>query len=492
MKYKLVFSQIGKLLIIIGIAMLAPLAVALVDRDSDVNAFLIGFAVTTTAGLIIYLSCRSRGVMRIKDGFALVTIGWIMASVFGCIPYAISGFFPTILDAFFETLSGFTATGITVLDDIESLPKSILLWRSLTQWLGGMGIVVLFVALLAGLGTGGMQLFKAELTGPVKEKIRPRISDNAKSLWVIYVLLTFADVIVLYICGMDFFDAVNHGMATIATGGFSTKNDNFGFFSDPLLQWVTILFMFLSGFSFATVYRAHVRRSLRVITRNAEVRLYCGLILIAATVIGLDLYFREGLAVLEAIRLSLFNVIALTTTTGFIIYDFENWSFLVQTILIFLMFTGACAGSTSGGIKLERILILLKQTKNELLRVLHPRLVTSLKINGNVIPARIVTNVSIYIFMYLLILCFSTIFASALGLPFMEAFTTSATCIGNGGPSFGSFGPTESFSRLPSVLKVYDCVLMLLGRLELYTVFVVILPLGVKHGGRVDKIKLRS
>lgn len=476
---------------IIGIAMLAPLVVAIIDKDSDIGAFLIGFLITTVAGLIIYLSCRERGVMRIKDGFALVTIGWIMASIFGSIPYVISGFFPNVLDAFFETLSGFTATGITVLDDIESLPKSILLWRSLTQWLGGMGIVVLFVALLAGLGTGGMQLFKAELTGPVKEKIRPRISDNAKSLWTIYVLLTGADIAVLYICGMDFFDAVNHGMTTIATGGFSTKNDNFGYFTDPLLQWVTIFFMFLSGFSFATAYRAYVQKSLKVFIDNSEVRLYVGFMAVASLAVGLDLYLKEGMALFDTIRIALFNIVALTTTTGFIIHDFEQWSYMIQTILIFAMFTGACAGSTSGGIKLERILILIKQTKNELLRVLHPRLVTSLKINNNVIPARIVTNVSIYIFMYFMILCISTIFSSAMGLPFMEAFTTSATCLGNGGPSFGRFGPTESFSQLPSVLKIYNCLLMLLGRLELYTVFVVVLPLGFKHGNRVDKIKLQ-
>lgn len=492
MKIKLVLSLVGKLLIIIGITMLLPLIVAIYDKDSDVFAFLIGFVITTSVGIFLYMALRTKGVLQIRDGFALVTFGWLAASIFGCIPYAISGYFPSVLDAFFETLSGFTATGITVVDDVEALPKSILLWRSLSQWLGGMGIVVLFVAVLSGLGTGGMQLYKAELTGPVKEKIRPRISDTAKSLWGIYMLLTVADIFALWLCGMNIFDAVNHGMATVATGGYSTKNENFGYFDDALIQWVTIVFMFLSGFSFATVYRAYAKRSIRVITRNSEIHLYVALVLFFSALITGDLLMNDSMPLFETIRLSLFNVIALITTTGFIIYDFENWSYFVQAILLVLMFTGACAGSTSGGIKLERLLILLKQTKNELLRILHPRLVTSLKINNTVLPSRVVTNVSIYVFIYFLIILISTIFATAFGLPFIEAFSTSVTCVGNGGPSFGMYGPTESFSALPNPLKIYDCILMLIGRLEIYTVLLVVLPLGHKHGGRMDKIGSRQ
>lgn len=492
MKTKLVLSQVGKLLIIIGCAMLLPLAVALYDKDSDVSAFLIGFFITTSVGVLLYTCLKTKGILHIRDGFALVTFGWLAASVFGCIPYAISGYFPTVLDAFFETLSGFTATGITVIDDVESLPKSILLWRSLSQWLGGMGIVVLFVALLSNLGTGGMQLFKAELTGPVKEKIRPRISDTAKSLWLIYMILTIADILALWLCGMNFFDAVNHGMTTVATGGYSTKTANFGYFESPLIQWVTIVFMFLSGLSFATVYRAFAKKSISVISKNSEIHLYVAMVVFFSTLITGDLLFKDSAPLFETIRLALFNVVSLITTTGFIIYDFENWSYFVQTILLFLMFTGACAGSTSGGIKLERLLILLKQTKNELLRILHPRLVTSLKINNTVLPSRVVSNVSIYIFLYFVILMVSTVIATAFGLPFIEAFSTSASCIGNGGPSFGMFGPTESFANLPGALKVYDCILMLIGRLEIYTVLVVVLPLGHKHGGRIDRIGSRQ
>lgn len=486
MKIKLVMSQVGKLLIIIGIAMLCPLAVAFYTGEHDILAFGVGVVVTAGVGVALYLTCRTKGVMHIRDGFILVTVGWLMASIFGCIPYILSGCFQSVLDAFFETLSGFTATGITVVGDIESLPESLLLWRSLTQWLGGMGIVVLFVALLSHLGTGGMQLFKAELTGPVKEKIRPRISDNAKSLWYIYVIMTILNVVALWLSGLSLFDAVNHAMATIATGGFSTKNASMAYFNKPMVQWVTILFMFLSGLSFARVYSAYSKKQLRILTKNSEVRLYIGMICFLTMVIFVDLIVQDSTAPMESFRLALFNVVALITTTGFIVYDFEQWSYLVQAVLIFLMFTGACAGSTSGGIKLERILILIKQTKNELQRILHPRLVTSLKINNAVIPSRIVTNVSIYIFLYLLIVCLSTLVMSAFGLTFLEAFSMAASCLGNGGPAFGLYGPTESFGTVPDFLKFYACMLMLIGRLEIYTVFVVILPLGHKH--RVHQI----
>lgn len=481
MKLQLVLSQIGKLLMIIGLSMILPLIVAIIDSDHDVYAFLTGTVITTGAGFILYWFNRRKGVMHIKEGFVLVSLGWLMASIFGTIPMFMSGYYSTILDAFFETLSGFTATGISVIDDIEALPRSILLWRSLTQWLGGMGIVVLFVALLSGLGTGGMQLFKAEITGPVKEKIRPRISDSAKSLWMIYMVLTALNIIALYLAGMDAFDAINHGLATIATGGYSTKNSSLGYFDSASIQWVTILFMFLAGFSFATVYRSISKKDFKVILHNSEIRLYVFLIIFLTGLLFLDLTLKESLPLAEAFRLSLFNIVSLMTTTGYIIYDFEQWTYFAQTILLFLMFTGACAGSTSGGIKLQRLLILFKQTRNELLRILHPRLVTSLKINETAISGRIITNVSIYVFLYFFIIMFSTVIAAWFGLPFMEAFTTSLTCLGNGGPSFGAFGPTESFAALPSGLKVYNCFLMLIGRLEIYTLLVAFLPLNLKH-----------
>lgn len=480
MNWKLLWNQVGKLLVLIGLSMLLPLALSAIDGDERLSAFIIGFFVTTISGALVYLLTRQEGVMHnLREGFMLVALGWILASLFGCLPMYLSGCFPSFLDAFFETLSGFTATGVTIVDNIEALPRSILLWRSLTQWLGGMGIVVLFVALLTGLGSGGMQLLNAEITGPVKEKIRPRISDGAKSLWYIYVALTGLTIIMYYIAGMNAFDAINHGLTTIATGGYSTKNQSMGSFSSTI-QWVSIIFMFIAGFSFAKIYSAISKRKLSSLWKNSEIRLYIFIICLWTLLLFLDLMIKESLGATDALRLALFNVVSIITTTGYIIYDFDEWSFFAQNLILFLMLTGACAGSTSGGIKLQRLLILFKQTKFELLRILHPRMVTTIKINKQIISPRVVENVSIFISLYFFILFLATLLGSWFGLPFMEAFSTAVTCLGNGGPAFGSYGPTESFSALPSVLKAHSCFLMLIGRLEIFTLLVAFIPFNSK------------
>lgn len=479
---KTIIQQLGKLIIFDGLAMLFPFFIALLDKENITYIYLISIPITVAFGIGMYLlGWQSKSSLRIRDGYILVTLAWLFATFFGTLPMVLSGCYNTVLDAFFETLSGFTATGITVLDDVESLPRSILLWRSMTQWLGGLGIVVLFVAILSSIGAGSMQLYRAETTGPVKEKLSPRISDTAKILWLVYILLTLADTICLLFCGMDPFDAVNHSMTTIATGGFSTKNGNLAAFPQQSIQWVTMIFMFLSGMSFATFYHFQRRKSLDVFFKNSEWRLYVYIIIIFTAFIWGDLFFSGEYDAFSAVRVSLFNVIAVASTAGFIITDFEQWHPLSQLLLLFLMYTGACAGSTSGGLKIERLLILLKQTKNELMYILHPRMITSLKINGNVISNRTIINTAIYVFMYTGIMLFSMMVAIMFGLPLMEAFTTSLACLGNGGLSLGLFGPTESFSQFPDLLKLYNCILMLAGRLELYTILVVLVPLGTKR-----------
>ncbi len=482
MKKKIIIYQLGKLVILVGLAMLLPLIMAIYDQERTIKAFLLAIPITlTVGGIFIGLGRGRRGSLNVRDGFVLVSLAWVFASFLGTLPMFMSGYFPSFLDAFFETLSGFTATGISVLADIESLPRSLLLWRSMTQWLGGLGIVVLFVAMLSDVGSGSMQLFKAETTGSLKEKLRPRVRDTAKSLWIIYLLLTLTNAVALFICGMGLFDAVNHAMTTIATGGYSTRNENFAAFPQISIQWVTIIFMFLSGSSFPLYYRFKQKRDLNVFFKNGEWCLYVTITLLFSFIIGFNFIYIDGYPIEKAIRMAIFNVVSLISSTGFVVEDFDQWASLSQLVVLMLIFSGGCAGSTSGGVKIERLLILLLQTKNELRYILHPRMVTSLKINGSVVANRTIINVAVYVFLYTLIIIFATVVNTAVGLPILEAFTTSLSCVGNGGPSLGMFGPTESFAALPAFLKGFDCVLMLIGRLELYTILVVLLPLGMKH-----------
>lgn len=478
---KTMVSLLGKLIILVGLSMMGPLLMSIYDNEHLQKIYIINMTLTVLVGLLCWsFGHNHKGLLRIREGYLLVFLAWILASILGTIPMYMSGFFPTFLDAFFETLSGFTATGITVLAEVEQLPRSILLWRSMTQWLGGMGIVVLFVAMLSGVGNGSTQLLNAEVTGPVKEKLSPRSSDSAKILWVVYVILTLLNFVGLLLCGVGLFDALNHAMSTISTGGYSTRNA--GILAFPTsVQWVTMVFMFLSATSFALYYRAFRSKDTNVILKNSAWQFYVKIILLFSAVMTVLLLEDPAYTLLEAIRLALFNVIALISSTAFITVDFDTWSPFLQLMVLVIIFMGGCAGSTAGGVKLDRILILLRQAKNELRYMLHPRMITSLKINGNVIPNRTVINVAIYVFLFVLILIISVFIAAACGLPLQEAFTTSLTCLANNGPSFGRYGPTECFGTMPQVLKAYYCVLMLFGRLELYTVLVLFMPNNIKH-----------
>lgn len=476
-----IIGFLGELIILVGLSMCVPLAMSINDREHIQNIYLIAIAITLLCGSICFFIGRSaRRFMRIRDGFILVTLAWLSATFFGTLPMIMSGYFPSYLDAFFETLSGFTATGITVLADVESLPRSLLLWRSMTQWLGGMGIVVLFVAMLSGV-SGSTQLLNAEVTGPVKEKLSPRSSDSAKILWIVYLSLTLLNFIALLVCGMGVFDAANHAMSTVSTGGYSTRNAGILAFPQQSVQWVTMVFMFLAACSFALYYRVFRLKDIRVFWKSGEWRFYVGMILFFSFLIVVVIYPEGEYGLGETIRMALFNVVALFSSTCFVTVDYDLWPPILQLAVLLIIFMGGCAGSTAGGVKLERILILLRQARNELRNMLHPRMVTSLKISGNVIPNRVIINVAVYIFLFITIIILSTFFAAAVGLPLLEAFTTSLTCICNSGPSFGAYGPTEPFATLPAVLKAYYCALMLFGRLELYTILVLFIPRNIKR-----------
>lgn len=476
MQKKLILSTLGKIMIILGLSMLIPLAVSVIYRESLAFVFLVVAPLTGGVGFLLYYCFKTEDRMRPKDGFAVVTYGWLIASVFGALPYLFSGALPHFADAFFETMSGFTTTGSSVIDNIEILPKGLLLWRSLTQWLGGVGIIVLFVALLSTLGISGMQIFKAEMTGPIAEKIRPRASDSAKNIWLIYIALTLIQTILLALCGMDWFDAVNHALATTSTGGFSTKNSSLGYFDNALIEWITIIFMLLCGVNFSVHYQVLKQKSLAIFFKTKVTRIYLIIIAAATIFIVVDMLSETTNGLDETIRCAAFQVVSVITSTGFITDDYDQWPHLAMATIIFLMFIGGCAGSTSGGMKVDRWVILFGQARHELQRTLHPRMVTRLKVNDLPISDHVIINVAIFFFLYIFICIISTLFIASCGIDFFSAFTAVAASLGNVGPALGAFGPTESFAQAPVLAKYLFAFLMLLGRLEIFTVLVIVLP----------------
>ncbi|MBZ4654854.1 MAG: trkH [Peptococcaceae bacterium] len=476
MNYQKIISSLGIMLMIIGVSMVLPLMWSLYYGDSDWLAFLGSSIVTFLAGFVAHKATKLEGNFHNREAFIVVTFSWLLASAFGAIPYMLTGTFTSYADAFFETMSGFTTTGASVLNDIESLPHGVLFWRSLTHWLGGMGIVVLFIAILSSLGTGGMQMFRAESPGPVAEKIKPRISETAKILWYTYLLFTVIETLLLWLLGMPLFDALCHTFGTLATGGFSTKNASIGHYASPLIHWVIIVFMFMSGANFALYYQALRGRSLWSFWRNPEFKLYLLIVLASIAFVSLDLFFSGTKGIGNILTVSSFQVVSIMTTTGYATADFDRWPFFAQAILVALMFVGGCAGSTGGSIKVGRILVLLKQCLLELQKVVHPRAIMSLKIGGKNVPNDIVINILQFFFIYMLITVFGTVFMALLGLDLTSAFTAVAATLGNVGPGLAKVGPVQNYSFIPATGKYMLSIFMLLGRLELYTVLVLILP----------------
>ena len=396
-------------------------------------------------------------------------------SLFGALPFVISGAIPSYTNAFFETMSGFTTTGASILTDIEKVAPGLLFWRSLTQWLGGMGIIVLSIAILPLLGIGGMQLFVAEVPGPTKDKIHPRVKETAKRLWVIYFMLTFAEMALLYLGGMNFFDSINHAFTTMATGGFSTKNASIAYYTSPFIQYVMILFMFLAGTNF-TIHYYVLHRKFSVLKTNNEFRFYLIFIIICALIIGLIHQPHVAFKFEESVRNALFHVVSLVTTTGFVTSDYENWAPFSRMIFFVLLFIGGCAGSTGGGIKIVRHLLLYKNSLLELKRLVHPRAVIPTRLNKKAISFEIISNVQAFFIFYILIFIFGSIVLSMLGLDFITSLGAVATCLGNVGPGIGTVGPVNNFAHLPDLVKWFLSFLMLLGRLELFTVLIIFSP----------------
>jgi trk system potassium uptake protein TrkH len=474
--HRIIFA-LSIIIMIIGIAMVSPLLWSLYYGDLDFYPLLLSSGITFLIGFLGYKKTTLEGNFLNKEVFCVVTLGWLLASFFGALPYLFSGVFSSFASAYFETMSGFTTTGATVLTDIEALPHGILFWRSLTHWLGGMGIIVLFIALFPSVGIGGMQMFQAESPGgTMTTKLKPRISETAKILWSIYLIMTIVETFLLYLLGMPLFDALCHTFGTVATGGFSTKNASIGYYNNVGIEWVIIIFMFLAGANFALYYHVFRTKKLEVFTRNSEFKLYLFLVLAAVLGVTGNLSWGSGKAIGESVQQAAFQVVSIITTTGFGTADFALWPYFSQAILVTLMFIGGCAGSTGGAIKVGRILVLLKQAKLELRHSLHPRAVLNLKIDGQSMAQENVVNILQFFFLYLMVVGLGTVFMTWGGLDLVTSFTSVVTTLGNVGPGLAVAGPTQNFSFLPATGKYFLSFLMLLGRLELYTVLVLFLP----------------
>jgi trk system potassium uptake protein TrkH len=477
MHLRSIFRLIGLLVLFLGLSMALPLLVSLVYKDGSTWALGYSMVFTCSAGLLMFLATYGGGVSYLshRDGVAIVTLGWLAAGGVGAIPFLISGSIGQFTDAYFESLSGFTTTGASILSDIEKLPQGILLWRSLTQWLGGMGIIVLSIAILPFLGIGGMQLYKAEIPSPVVDKLKPRISDTAKTLWKVYILITALEIALLVAGGMSLFDSVCHTFCTMPTGGFSPKNASIAHYNSPYFDAVIVVFMLLAGINFSLHYR-FLRGEGNVFGKDPECRVFLSMVGIFIVLVTFDIYGSVYPSLLEAFRYAAFQVSSIITTTGFVTADYDRWPSFSRYLLVLCMFLGGMAGSTGGGMKTMRIMLLAKHAYQEIFRIIHPHAVTTVKLGGKAVPGDILSSIWGFFVLYLGIFVISAMVMSSLGLDLVSAFSSVAACIFNVGPGLGSVGPVQNYLQVPFIGKWVLIFCMLLGRLEIYTVIVLIMP----------------
>ena len=466
--WRIVFKTMGVLTTLEALFMLVPTFAAWYYHEADLGAWIAASAITWfSSWWMVAFGRKAEKRVGEREGYVIVAFVWVVYSLFGMMPFWLSGALPHITDAWYETMAGFTTTGSTVFTDVEAQTHSILLWRSLMQWIGGMGIIVLSVAILPMFGLGGMQLYSAEVTGVSYEKLSPRIADTAKHMWLTYILLTLAEGLLLWLCGMNKFDAVCHALATISTGGFATHNSSVIGYT-PAIQWIILVFMLLSGINFTQLiylFRGKPHR----IWNDEETRWYVSACLIAglALTIGL-LIFTSGSW--DSIRLGFFTSIATITSTGFVASDYMVWPPVLWVIVFFLMFTGGASGSTSGGMKWVRIGIFAKSAMTEIKRRIHPNAVIPVRFNGNTLSEQTTSNVMAFMCFYLLIIVAATICFCACGIGFDESFGIATSMIGNVGVSIGQWGSSGCYAAMPDVAKWVATFVMLIGRLEIFTV----------------------
>ena len=458
-----------------GLFMFSGLPFVLYFRDPEPYTLLYSGLISLASGFLMWFLTRraEKRIMR-REAYLIVTSAWLTITVSGMIPYLISGAIPNVTDAFFETISGFTTTGASILSDIEALPKGVLYWRAMTHWIGGMGIIVLSVAILPLLGIGGMQLFVAEMPGITPDKLHPRITATAKRLWMIYVGITFAEVIFLMFGGMNFFDALTHSFSTLATGGFANYNTSAANFS-PYIQYVIIVFMILAGTNF-TLHYFMLTGKWKKFLHNEEYKFYILFTFAFAVSITVLLLIERGGNVEETFREALFQVVSIVTTTGFVSSDYLQWAGHIWIFLFVLMFVGGSAGSTGGGIKVARHIILLKSSVAELKKMIHPQAIVPVRYNKKTVSPEIIHLVLAFFILYLLTFFFGAFVMTWLGLDFTSAVGATIATLGNIGPGIGIVGPVENYAAIPQAGKWFLSFLMLLGRLELFTVLVILSP----------------
>ena len=472
--YKIISKIIGSLLFIEAFFMSWCLGISFIFNEDDHMAFLISIVLTMAAGFLFLLfGNRSDNSLSRRDAYIVVTAVWMIFSIFGMLPFLIHGSITNICDAFFETISGFTTTGASIIDDVEVLPHGILFWRSLTQWIGGLGIVFFTIAILPSLVGGSVKVFAAEATGPIKAKMHPRLTTTAKWLWSIYLLLTISCGISFWLAGMNWFEALNYSMTTTATGGFAIHNESAEFFHSPTIDYIAITFQFLSGINFTLLYVSIFKMKLKSLFKNSEFKLYISVVLITTLWIAYLLFTRMDYDLERSFRCALFQVISFITTTGMFNDDAGTWPHITWVILGVVMYLGACAGSTSGGFKCVRGVMLLKVVRNNFRQILHPNAVLPVKVNGQNIPqSKLIALFAFFTLTILMILFTATIMIVA-GIDNTNAITISLSCVSNVGPTLGTqIGPVMSWSSLPDIIKWLLCPLMLMGRLEIMTVLV--------------------
>ena len=478
--YKIILRVLGSLLYGEAVTMLICMVVALCYQEDDILLFASSAIITVFAGAVLkFWGRKAENRLSRRDAYLLVSLVWIIYSLFATLPFLLGGYLHSFTDAYFEAMSGFTTTGATIIDDVEVLPHGILTWRSLTQWVGGLGIVFTVIALIPSVagGSGSIRVFGAESTGPIKTKLQPKLSTSVRFIWLVYLALSVACFLSYKVFGMDWFDAANFTMSSVATGGFSTYNDSTEYFHSPSLEYVTTFFCFLSGTNFTLLYLTIFKRKWKSMFKDSDFRFYIIIVLLATAFIMCELIFRNHYALEHAFRSAIFQVVSFITTTGLFNDNAGVWPHVTWVVLAVCMFFGACSGSTTGGLKCVRCVMILKVLKNELMQRLHPNAVLPLKISGTNIPDKQRVSLLAFVTAYLLLFFIFAFVIIASGVDNTNAITICLSCLSNVGPTLGTeIGPTMSWAQLPAFIKWFCSFMMLVGRLEIFTVIVVLTP----------------
>ena len=476
--WNMISKIMGALLFFEAALMSLSLGISVYSGEGDTPAFVTSVGLILLAAIVFrYFGLKAGSRLSRKDAYMVVTLSWVVFSLFGSLPFMLSGYVNNFTDAFFENMSGFTTTGATVIDDVEALPHGLLFWRSFTQWIGGLGIVFFTVALLPSLDGGYVKVFSAEITGPIQTKLHPRLSTSAKWIWSIYLMLTIACIVSYYVAGMNLFDSFNYAMTTTATGGFSTHNSSTEFFHSPALEYICAFFCFLSGVNFTLLYAAVIKFKIKDLFKNSEFKFYMFLVTAFTAFIMVELMAMRNYDMEHAFRSAVFQVVSFITTTGLFNDDAALWPHVTWVILATCMFFGACSGSTSGGLKCIRAVMLVRMVKNEFRQILHPNAVLPLKIDGVNVPMQKRVTLLAFLTTYLIICLVISFTMIAMGIDNTNAITITLSCVGNVGPTLGTeIGPTMSWSELPDVAKWFCSLMMLIGRLEIFSVLVIFTP----------------